>query len=48
MLKLNFGAPCRNRTCNYSLGGNCYIHLTKGTSFTNDFIKKYENLYGIF
>ena len=19
-------APCRNRTCNYSLGGSCYIH----------------------
>lgn len=24
------GSPDRNRTCNYPLGGGCYIHLTTG------------------
>ena len=27
----HFGVPYKNRTCNQSLGGTCYIHLTKGT-----------------
>lgn len=26
--------PCGNRTRNYSLGGYCYIHLTKETYYT--------------
>ena len=25
------GVPYKNRTCNWSLGGTRYIHLTKGT-----------------
>ena len=31
-LPLKMDVPCGNRTHNYSLGGYCYIHLTKGTN----------------
>lgn len=34
-MKLNIGnAPGGNRTHNYSLGENCYIHLTTGTQIS--------------
>ena len=39
LTKVRDYVPCRNRTSNDSLGGSCYIHLTKETGyvyFTSD------------